>query len=73
MDMSHLGIDGVHLAIPPLKSLKPPLPIKKNWRSIRNVVIVHYLKYVPLYQHKVATGLVFLKLLMYVNPFITAN
>lgn len=49
MDMSHLGIDGVHLANPPLKSLKPPLPIKKDWRSIRNVVIVHSLKYVSLY------------------------
>lgn len=49
MDMSHLGIDGVHLANPPLKSLKPPLPIKKDWGSIRNVVIVHSLKYVSLY------------------------
>lgn len=44
LDMSHLGRDGVHLANPPLRSLKPgdpPSPMKKYWRSIRNAVIVH--------------------------------
>lgn len=44
LDMSHLGRDGVHLANPPLRSLKPgdpPSPMKKYWRSIRNTVIVH--------------------------------
>lgn len=36
--------DNVHLANPPLRSLKPgdpPSPLKKYWRSIRNAVIVH--------------------------------